>query len=813
MAEFDTSGFLASFFDEVAQRLQSINHKLLLLESGKIDEEGIIQLRRDAHTIKGSAQMLGVQDISELAHLFEDVIDATLQHAPENRQPLTQFLFDLHDSLKQRLQHVDGKSRLQTASIRETFTALQKSMQQAQENSIPSEQTETSNPANQKTAKKKSGKKRAQVPKNLIAAVMGTIEGSLQESKHSISNAAESDHKAPEQPASPLKLPPVESINFRPELTELETNPATIEKDSGNFLRVDRTRFGRLSNQIIELGSGRYMDAFPEQQLQLAIQNLRNLKESAMTETSPQPAWQAEFDRQLRKLQQLGESMRIQQHRSTAMLDDLRDQVLSLMLRPLHTVFSMFPRTVRDIGVRSGKKVQLLLAGDGVEMDQEAAEKLTGPLVHLINNAVAHGIESPAQRREYGKPEQGQISIIASQKGNDVEIIVSDDGQGMDIDLIRDSAITRGIVSQAEAAEMDASEIMELVFQPGFSTRQEVDDLAGRGMGMSVVQSVIHKLTGTIHIHSQKGRGTQFKLTIPASIAVRQVMVLRIAGQRFGMLANLVRQVIPQDQLAIKQGRGPYRHGYINFEHHRVPIIDLHRTLKQRSNEQDKTAQHGGEPSVLIVEHMEGFLGLVVDEIVAEKEILVREIDPYLKRYHPVGLMGCTLTRDGAVLLLIDPEGLKEIWRTAPDPELADGFSAEFTHRIMLVDDSSIALEIEKSMFEAMGFSVDTAIGGKDALERIGLHDYDLLVTDLGMPDMDGMELIAHLRSLDKYQALPVLMLATLESDDEKQRALTAGANAYLVKRHLGSEAEQLMMILSDLLGTDENPAIDEADR
>jgi len=802
MAEFDVSAFLASFFDEASQRLQSINQKLLLLESGEIDDEGVIQLRRDSHTIKGSAQMLGVQDVSELAHLFEDAIDATLQCVPENRQALTQFLYDLHDSLQQRLQHVDGKPRLDTASMRETFIALQKSLQAGQENSTGSMTQTTDAPAKKKIRKTKSRKKRAQVPGNLIAAVMGSIEGSLQPDEHAADTAADVANNETQQ-----DVKAVETVNFRPDLAGLAMHASDAGQGSGNFLRVDRTRFDRLSNQIIELGSGRYMEVFPQQQLQQAVRGFRGLKESMPTDIEPQAAWQREFDRQLRQLQQLGESMRSRQQRSTAMLDDLRDQVLGLMLRPLHTIFAVFPRTVRDIGMRSGKKVQLLLAGDAVEMDQEAAEKLTEPLVHLINNAVAHGIESPAERQQCGKPEQGQISIIASQKGSDVEIIVSDDGKGMDIDMIRDSAIAKGLVSQAEAVEMDASEIMELIFQPGFSTRHKVDDLAGRGMGMSVVQKALHELTGTIHIHSEQGQGTRFSLTIPASIAVRQAMVLRIAGQRFGLLANLVRQIIPFSQLEIKQGHGPYRHGYIDFEQHRAPVIDLHRSLKQR-----KPAQQDGQASVIIVEHLEGFLGLVVDEIIDEKEILIREMDPYLKRYQPTGLMGCTITHDGGVLLLIDPDGLKEMWRTAPDPELAMSGSGAFYQRLMLVDDSGIALEIEKTMFETKGFSVDTAIGGADALEKIGLQDYDLLVTDLGMPGMDGIELITQIRSLEQYKTLPILMLATLESADEKKRALAAGANAYLVKRHLKSEDEKLVTLLSELLGMGEIPVIDEDD-
>jgi len=821
MAEFDVSGFLVEFFDEARQRLQSINQKLVLFESGKLDEKGLIQLRRDVHTIKGSAQMLGVQDVGKLAHLFEDAIDCAIQRRPAQRQPVIQFLYDLHDSLQHRLQDVDGKSQLDTDAMLATFEPLKQTLDIGKD----SDQEKVD-----KVPQQRRKKKRPRVPKNLISAVMGSIEESLQDGgdkdsavtdasrEETKSSGSGSDDLRQDDPIQDVK--PAAPIDFRPELERLEMDTADAGQESGDFLRVDRTRLSRLSNQIIELGSGRYRETFPEQQLQQVVQGFRSLKEALMAD-GVQPAagaWQRELEHQLRQIKHLNESMRAQQRRSTVMLDDLRDQVLGLMLRPLSTVFSVFPRAVRDIGMRCGKKVQLLVAGDVVEMDQVAAEALTEALIHLINNAVAHGIESPEERLKRGKLEHGQITITATQKSSDVEITVMDDGQGLDVDLIADEAVAKGIVSQQEIAEMDTSEIMELIFQPGFSTCHDVSDIAGRGMGVTVVQDVINTLTGTIHIHSQKGQGSQFCLTIPVTVAVQQAVLFNIAGHRFGMLSNLVNQVLPFSAMEIKKGHGPYSNGYIDLEHHRVPIIDLHDALGRQievrfGHDQSNQEKMAHESSVMVVEHLDGFLGIVVDEILDKQEILLREVSPYLKQYQPVGLMGCAIAADGDVLLLIDPNGLKQMWRSAPDPELAACNSGEpFNHRMMLVDDSSIALKIEKSMFEAMGFKVDTAIGGKDALEKIGLHHYDVLVTDLEMPDIDGVQLAEQLRSEGVHQHMPVLVLATLESEYEQQRALAAGANAYLVKHRMKDEEEKLLSTLSSLLGAGENPHIDEPD-
>jgi len=790
MPDFDVGSFLPEFFDETRQRLQSINQKLVLFESGTLDENGLIQLRRDVHTIKGSAQMLGIQDISESGHLFEDAIDYAQTCDPENRQAVLQFLYDMHDQVQQRLQHVDGKDRLPTSTMIERFKRLKQPL-----NSSSDDKKSTDEVRPRKRPKKKGSR----VPTNLLAAIKGTIENSLQTDSNKENQGKDHQQTDTAGRVEAHGVEPGKTVDFRPDVAALEFDDSAAPSSSGAFLRVDRTRLTRLSNQIIELGSDRYQEAFPEQQLHQIVQNLRKLKTDSDIEAHAQTAWLAEFDGQIRQLQYLSERLHLQQRRSVAMLDDLRDQVFGLMLRPLSSVFSVFPRSVRNIAKRCGKKVQLLVAGDAVEMDQRAAEALAEPLIHLINNAVAHGIESPAKRKQCGKPNEGQITIVASQKGRDVHIEVSDDGGGMDVDQIRTQAVARGMISETEATEMDASEIMELIFHPGFTTQLDVSDIAGRGMGMSVVLDVIHELTGTIHVYSEPGRGTRFSLTIPASVTVQKARAFCITGQHFGMLENLIRQVLPLKSLEIKKGHGPYSHGYIDFEHHRVPIIDFRQAL---NNELETPVSD--DAGVMIVEHLEGFLGIVVDEVEAGKEILVREVDPYLKRYQPVGLMGCTITHDGAVLLLMDPNGLKEIWRTAPDPELSSIVSGKFNQRMMLVDDSSIALKIEKNMFESMGFTVDTAIGGKDALEKIGLNDYALLVTDLGMPDMDGVQLIECIRAQTRYQELPILLLATRETGGEQSRAIAVGANACLLKHRLKDEEEKLVAILSGLLGIDE---------
>jgi len=870
MSEFDVSGFLASFFDEARERLLSINRRLVLLEAGTLDNEGLNLMRRDAHTIKGSAQMLGVQDVSELGHLFEDAMEYTIKHALAHSSAMIQFLYDLHDALQERIGHHDSKRRLDSAPLHERFELLCAATKEVKTGAAKSPDESTGVVKIKKRSLSGKAPRRG-VSRDVLAAIKSSIESSLppaaatntqvgealpaepnhMETPALASPVAGSDLPVTEADAAPRKkinkarkrkgrvskallssikgsiehslehgsrvndVPVVgtptvrakrEKVDFRPADEPEPTSLPVQQQSSGNFLRVDRARLLHLSNQIIEFGSDRYRPDASEAHLRKLADDIVALKERMQTTFDGDSGndvrmLSADMERQARQAQILAGELHLHHQRSAAMLDDLRDQVFGLMLRPLASIFSIFPRTVRDVAGRSGKKVQLLIAGDSIEMDQLAAEALTEPLVHLINNAIAHGVESGEERLNSGKPEEGQITIAARQKGNLVSIDVMDDGLGMDVDDIRGKAIAKGLISAVEAAEMDEKEVLELIFHPGFSTRSVIDDLAGRGMGMSVVQHAMRELRGTIHIHSEKGRGTRFRLTLPVSVGLQQVVIFRIANQRFGMIGNLVEKILPLHEQAIRQGHGPYARGYIDYEQHRVPLIDLHDALL--TGEKSKPDAQSG---ILIVEYLEGYLGLVVDEVCDNQQLMVREIDPYLKHYHMVGLMGCAIIDDGSVLLLIDPNGLKLMWRTAPDADIdkirtveSGDESVAVDRRIMLVDDSSIALQVEKAMFEALGYRVDTAIGAADMLEKIGLHDYDLLVSDIEMPDMDGISLIEHLRAQERFIRIPILVIATRDSKGDKQRALDAGANAYLVKGHIKGREEVLKETLSRL--------------
>lgn len=776
MSEFDVSSFVASFFDEAKDRLALIDQHLVALEAGELGEEGLNSLRRDAHTIKGSALMLGVTDVGDMAHLFEDAIEALMSHPEFRTAEMVQFLYDVHDQLADRLAHPDAQEPLDVSRFRTKFDALCEYI------AVDSSSDHAAFLADE------------EVP------LIGAEDAEAW-------RRTESEQTDQGVMATQDAMPPaVEDIGgFRPDLSKLQMLMPEAKQASGRFLRVDADRLDALSNQVMELTMAKSRFSSMVEGYEELAHSLRDLRQHwRQIRQSLEPGGPAQvvglqamdeaFVQYLRRVRRFGNEMRYEQDRSAIALNDIRDQILGLMLRPLDSIFSTFPRAVRDAAVRYHKKVRLQIAGKSVEMDQGVAEALVEPLIHLLSNAIAHGIETPEERRQAGKPEEGMISILAEQSGNEVHIEVLDDGRGIDIDHIRNVAIQRGVTTQHEAQQMDSAEILEMIFRPGFSTHADVDDMAGRGMGMNVVQDTVRRLTGSVRIHTEKGRGTCFSLSLPVSITVQRSLQFRIGDHRFGMLTHLIEQVLPLDRLESlpldDRERGTaVRH--VRYEGKPLPLVDLRHVLERRTD-----GVSISEPHVIIAKHIEGFVGIVVDELLDESEIIVRDIDPYLKRYQMPGLMGNSIVSDSQVLLLIEPYGIKEMGRTAPAMAMQEQYLAGALTtsdagggaRVLLVEDSLIAREVEKKMLQEAGFAVRTAIDGIDALEKARAELFELIVTDLEMPRLDGFGLVRQMRNEPNFERMPILVISTRDSEEDRLRALDAGADAYLVKQQLSRE-------------------------
>jgi len=856
MAGFDLSNFIASFFDEARERLSSINQALVDFEQGTLNDEGLNCLRRDAHTIKGSALMLGINDVGDIAHIFEDLVEDLIKYEAWRTPTATQYLYDLHDLLDQRLVDPETKDFIDVEEAKRSYATLLDALKKGPQTEVNQEAPAvleekensdviTSISGSFPVIEIDEGDNDVIFPdlsgvgdgsleidlsmldlpmldylendslttlnsKSTDVVIDETEEIDLEVLNDSLENALVDSPSSKENPAEVKVVEPKpqnavadlgENSKFRPVIREEGKKGSGQRKSSGRFLRVDAERLESLSHQVIEMSTEEKRNKQSDNALQKMQSDLRSLRREWQTTRHLVEAEQPQtaalihqlMETQVKHMRRLIEETRFQSERSALVLTELRDQVLGLMLRPLDSIFSTFPRAVRDIATKVGKQVRLVVDGKTVEMDQGVAESLVEPLVHLLNNAAVHGIESAEERMSLGKPAEGQISIVARQNGNEVRIEVIDDGRGIDTALIKRLAVERGVTTQDEVDLMDSAEILEMIFRPGFTTLTSVDTLAGRGIGMNVVQDTIRRLTGSIRIDTEVGVGTRFMISVPVSVAVQQALMFMIGGQQYGMLTHMVEQVVPYHEEEMSQGTAGKK--FLSYEGHQVPIVDL------RSMMAADGVKLSENPYIVVSEHIEGYVGIVLDELLGDGEVVVRDLDPYIKRYHPQGLMGNTIADNGSVVMLLEPYGIKEMGRTAPDQNLKIHVEEadKLRFNILLVDDSLIAREVEKSIFESLGFEVDTAIDGVDGLEKLESGQYDMVVTDLEMPRLDGFGLVRQIRNKPEYADLPLMVISTRESSQDRMRALEAGADSYLVKQHL--DGDSIIATVKGLVG------------
>ena len=475
----------------------------------------------------------------------------------------------------------------------------------------------------------------------------------------------------------------------------------------------------------------------------------------------------------------------------------LRDQVMKLRMLPVGRSWSKYHRTVRQIAQRLGKEVVLELSGEETELDKVLVEQLDEPLLHLVRNAVDHGIERPDEREAAGKPRAGTLSLSAFHRGNQIVVRLSDDGKGIDPERVREKAVRSGLVSAEAAAELDAEQVIDLIFHAGFSTREQVSDLSGRGVGMDVVRETLARLKGTVHVSSTLGQGTVFELRLPLTLAIVQVLLLRSAGQTFALPLDLVRRTLAvapetlrltgQQETLLEDGR-------------EIPLIRLDQLLRLPG----AATEVPREAPVVLVEVGHQLVGLVCDAFLGRKEIVLKTLGSLLKRVP--GAAGATLVGDRPAVIL-DVPALVSLAMTetpqAPRPEGVEGQAVGESEaprgkaRILVVEDTDVIRETLRRTLTRAGYEVVVARDGAEGLERARAERFDLVSTDVVMPGLDGYELTRRLRRLEGYRDVPILMVTSKAERIDRLRGFDAGVDAYLTKP---TDAAELLRAIDEHL-------------
>ena len=464
--------------------------------------------------------------------------------------------------------------------------------------------------------------------------------------------------------------------------------------------------------------------------------------------------------------------------RTLAMLvDGLLDDAKRLVLLPFSTVLDAFPKQVRDLARDQNKEIALTLEGRETEIDKRILEEMKAPLIHLVRNAIDHGIGTPDERKARGKTARASLTISVTQReGNKVEIAVRDDGDGIDVEKVKAAAIKSGAISAEEAEKLDEKAALALIFQSGVSTSPIITELSGRGLGMAIVREKAEKLGGQIAIDTAPDVGTTFRITLPVTLATFKGVLVTASGQTFVVPTAGVEQIVrvPPDEIRTVEGREA-----IAIKGQVLSLARLHDVLELP---RPKQADEPAFAEVLILRAEEKRIAFIVDAVLHEQEVLVKNLNHPLARVRNIA--GATILASGApVLILRVPDLLKSAVRAAGRGQAVESATAkEAARRVLVVDDSVTSRMLLKNILETAGYQVATAVDGVEALTAAREHEFDVVVSDVEMPRMDGFELTARLRADRRLSEMPVVLVTALGSREHQERGIEAGANAYIAK-------------------------------
>lgn len=487
--------------------------------------------------------------------------------------------------------------------------------------------------------------------------------------------------------------------------------------------------------------------------------------------------------------------------RSSSQLSQrLYGQALACRMRPFGSIAPSLRRAARDTARRLGRQVAFDVRGEGTDVDRDLLEKIESPLLHLVRNAIDHGIESPEERAAAGKPAAGKIVIEASHSAGFLVIRVSDDGGGVDHEGLRARVVARGLTDEATAAKLGGSELLEFLFLPGFSLRTEVTEISGRGVGLDVVQSTVREARGTVRISSEPGQGTSFVIQLPISLSVMKSLVFEISGEPYAIPLARVERVMSVAVSEIESIEGAQ---YITFDRFRVGIVDGASVLGRPVESEAR-----GQVNVLVLSSAEGRFGIVVSRFLGEGEIVVQPLDKRLGRVRDIS--AAALTEDGSPMLLIDVEDfLLSVRRLVAGGSL-HGITAKSSEigkavrQILVVDDSLTVRELERKLLSSLGYAVEVAVDGMDGWNAARTGRFDAVVTDVDMPRMDGLELTRLVKSDPRLRDTPVIIVSYKDREEDRLRGLEAGADYYLTKGSFQDAG--LARAVADVLGEDPAP-------
>ncbi|HJV92044.1 MAG TPA: response regulator [Azonexus sp.] len=484
------------------------------------------------------------------------------------------------------------------------------------------------------------------------------------------------------------------------------------------------------------------------------------------------------------RLSRLERQSRQEQRALAGIVDGLQGDIRQALMRPFATLFELFPKLVRDLARAGGKEAELASSGTAIEIDRRILEQIKDPLIHLVRNAVDHGLETAAGRSRANKPAVGRISIeLTPREGNRIELVIADDGAGVDLDKVKAAAVRLGLLTSEAAASLARPDLLALLFESGLTTSPILTELSGRGLGLAIVREKVERLGGSIDIELPATGGTLFRLQLPTSLATFHGLLVTLGERQFVLPSRSVERVL---RLAVDSVKTVENREAVEIGGRALALVWLADVLglPPAAKRSSKNAGQDDAERYLQIAVLSGAgrrIAFVVDHILGDQEVLVKGLGPQLVRVPNIA--GATVLGTGQLVPILNVADLLLAALQArpanPTPEPA---AAQAQRSLLVVEDSITARSLLKSILETAGYRVDTAVDGVDALTVLHTGAFDLVVSDVEMPRMDGFDLTARIRADKRLAELPVVLVTALESREDKERGIEVGANAYIVK-------------------------------
>ncbi|HEY7433959.1 MAG TPA: response regulator [Methylomirabilota bacterium] len=780
----DGGEVLEYFLPEAAEHLEVMTAGLLAIEAGARDEDTLATVFRAAHTLKGAAYTVGCAPLGDTTHQIEDLLGAVREQRLPISPAVTEAIFAGTTAIKQVLQTGASVSEEAAQALERATHGLLALMaaERARMHPEPPPSSEVPVPVAVEVPT---------APQEAAIDLAGFVRPEFLARLEALPRPAP---RAASAPAGPSIRVPVERLdtlmNLVGELmiarSRLDRRLAQLDQVS-ELLLASRTRLGQVGR---DFEFRRQMPTLPGLDAGRALQrdgtgDVRDISELFA---------ELEFDRYddisilARSVAEMSADVAEVQSQHVTLLRSIREdtvqiQRLTAALRkeitrarmvPIGRLFTRVAQQVREAARATGKAVTLTVRGESAEVDTGVIEQIADPLLHLIQNAVAHGIEPEAERASRGKAASGHVTLSASQEGAFILVQVEDDGRGIDADLLRRRAVERGLLPAAEAATLPDREALNLIFVPGFSTASAVTQTAGRGVGLDVVRTNVSRLNGEIHVETEAGRMTRFVLKLPLTVAIADALMVRCGSETlaFPLTAVSVMRSVAPHEILTTGGRETVR-----LDGQTIDLVHLDRALGLVASPPATrlpvvVMRGGGKP-----------FGVVVDELLGKEEIVIKSLGALLDGVGPFS--GATISGEGRVILLLDPTVLREAAARRPAAPVREPAAAEVADTrptIMLVDDSVSIRKFVGQMLEKAGFRVVTAIDGHDALQQLVEQTVDVIVTDLEMPRLNGYALIEDLRRRPATRDVPVVVMTTRAGEKHENLARRLGVRHYVTK-------------------------------